>query len=65
MLYSFAIPECTVTAVAVCFPPSLGPCPGPPLWEVSLTHILKEDFVAGFCGLCKELRSPAALLSSC
>lgn len=40
--YSFAIPECIVTAVAGCFPPSLGPCPGPSLWEVSLTHIRRR-----------------------
>lgn len=39
MLYSCATPEFIAAPVSVHFPPSLGRCPGHPLWEESLTHI--------------------------
>ena len=39
MLYSCAIPKFIAAPVSpVCFPPSLGPHPGHPLCEESLTH---------------------------
>lgn len=39
MLSSCATPEFIAAPVSVHFPPSLGPHPGRPLWEESLTHI--------------------------